>query len=445
MSTSPSDMHILFASPQDLEDLLSWYEPVTFEHIAAMQHDASWADVAAKAKRLVQQGKVTILRNAPHHVMAHVVGDGTDNGGEPDEHDVEISRHDPASQIIEQWNCDCAWAQYAFDRTRKWKKFEGRVCSHVLATYWKARSTPLDLQDQEPGFQSGPGQKIGPTAPGQQILPGMTPDDLANQQQQQQPETLPDEDQTTPPSVPPPAPSAVPPSNADISIPKQPTSPYTTPKEPVVPQRQQLQLFDITAPPGMQPTPQALPVSTPGGRPPTPGNPVQFPGTFSHFIPVMRLCTSRFIYANDPLTDYFEQQRAASQPIYVSLNNLVTLEQSGGKIPVPGAKPYDVTSENIPLYDVMDLGYNPATGMRETADVNALQGAPEQTGTYADVVPNKRGEVLDFDPDLKMAYVVIPLHYPEGGDARLHPHSLKGWVDYKDLRPAPATRSPWRR
>lgn len=427
-----------------IEELLAPVEHMSFEKQAAMDHEAAWADVAAKAKRLVQQAKVTILHNGPNYVMAHVVGDGTDNGGEPDEHEVEISRHDPASQIIEQWNCNCAWAQYAFDRTRKWKKFEGRVCSHVLATYWKSRSTPLDLEGQEPGFQVGPGQKQAPVTPGQQALPGMTPDDLKAQQDQ----TVQDESALPAGEAPPPTPNTPSqlPSTQQITIPNQPVSPYTVPKEvqPSQPQFQQLHLFDITAPPGMQPTPMATPVSVPGGAPPTPGNPVQFPGTFSHFIPILRFKTADFIYATDALTDYFETQRAASKPIYVVLNNAVALEQSGGKIPIPGAMPYGVSSENIPLYKVLDLGWNPQTQKRENADVNVLQGAPEQTGLYSDVPPNRRGEVLDFDPSLRMAYVVIPLDYPEGGDVRLHPHSLKGWVDYADIRPAPSARSPWR-
>lgn len=419
----------------------------TFEHYAAMMHESAWADVAAKAKRLVQQGKVTILRNAPTHIMAHVIGDGSDNGGTPDEHDVEISRHDPNSQIIEQWNCSCAWAQYAFDRTRKWKKFEGRPCSHVLATYWKAKSTPLDMSDMEPGQQVPRGQKTGPAGPGQQKIPGMAPEMHVPDQRQFSPEEpgLPNPAELDQQGAPPaPAPQSLP-STQDLTIPKAPESPFANPEKAAPPQREQLQLFDITAPPGMQPIPNATPVSIPGGRPPTPGNPVQFPGTFSHFIPVMVVYSNEFIYANDSLSDYFETLREGNQPIYVALVNTVALERSGGKIPIPGSQPYGTSSEGIPLYRVQDLGWNPATQTRENADVNVLQGAPEQQGTYTDVKPGARAEVLDFDPSLRMAYVVVPLSYPDGGDVRLHPHSLKGWVDYADLRPVrlPA-RTPWR-
>lgn len=423
----------------------------SFERYAAIVHRAEWTDVASKAKRLVQEGKVTILRNAPHHIMSHVIGDGTDNNGVPDEHDVEITRSldeqgMPTSNTIEQWNCTCAWAQFSWDRTRKWKKFEGRPCSHVIATYWKSLSTPLDTEGTPEGFQVPRGQKKpapAPQGPMQMHLPGMPmPENL-------KPDTEQRSFSPTEPGLPAPGaptPKPVPPgqlqTDQELTLPKVQESPFTTPKQQ--PQREQLQLFDITAPPGSSQVPQS-PVSVPGGSPPTPGNPVKFPGTFSHFIPVIALRTSQFIYAADSLTEYFDAQRAAQQPIYVALTNMVALEQSGGKIPVPGANPYMVNSEGIPMYKVTELGWNPQTNAREDADVNILQGAPEQTGVYADVGPGKYAEVLDYDPALKMAYILVPLNYPQGEDARLHPHSLKGWVDFKDIRPVQAVRSPFRR
>ena len=444
MSTLP-EQHV-FTSPANVAAITDWMEYVsaailpevrlTFETYAAMQHQAQWADVAAKAKRLVQDGQVTILRNAPTHIMSHVVGD---HG----QYNCEISRHDPNSQIIEQWNCECPWAQYAFDRTRKWKKLEGRVCSHVLATFWKAKSTPLDMSGEDQGYQAPGGQAPG-AMPGQEQLP-MGPTQIAPYDPEagifgpaptgpeytapEQPETPPDTTQPAQAPIPVSTPSGPLPGNKDIAIPGQPqspfsTQPHTTPVQPARPQKEQLHLFDITAPPGMQPTPQAPAVSIPGGRPPTPGNPVQLPGTFSHFIPTFVAYSSEFVYASDNLTDYFEQCRAAHQPIIVTLTKPVLLERSGGKIPVPGAQPYGTTSEGIPMYRVLDLGYNPATQQRENSDVNALQGAPEQQATYSDAPAGKRAEVIDFDPSLKMVYIVVTLDYPDGGDVRCRVHHL---------------------
>ena len=424
--------------------------PVPFERLAAMQHEGAWTDVAAKAKRLVQSGQVTVLRNAPTHVMAHVIGD---HG----EYDCEISRHDPASSVIEQWNCECPWAQYAFDRTRKWKHLEGRVCSHVLAAYWKARSTPLDTEEVAPGQGAAPGQR-GPT-PDQLKLwqegekepprdvtrwqPGEPPPEEAAEPTEA-PQPLPT--QPAQPPIPPPPPPAAPPAPVPGTTPlvtgPQPQTPVVPPPSPVsqpAPQLQQLQLFDITRPIGQQPYPQAPAVSVPGKTPPTPGNPVQFPGTFSHFVPVVSVRLSDFVYAAAPDVEGFLDGGGRT----VALANDVALELSGGKIPVPGAEPYDLSDEGVPIYRVADLGYNPATGRRENADVNALQGAPEQSGTFATARRGTRATVIDYDPALKMVYVFVPIDY-QGQDVRLHPHAMKGWVDYSDVKPS-AGRDPFRR
>src|SRR4051812_15960069 len=66
---------------------------------------AAWPDIMSKAKRLVQSGNVTLLRNGYNTVVAHVVGD---HG----EYQVEISRDDPSSRAITQWTCECPWDQY---------------------------------------------------------------------------------------------------------------------------------------------------------------------------------------------------------------------------------------------------------------------------------------------------------------------------------------------
>lgn len=400
---------------------------LTFEKLAAMQHEGSWADVAAKAKRLVMDGQVTVLRNAPTHVMGHVIGD---HG----EYDCEISRHDPQSSIIEQWNCECPWAQYAFDRTRKWKHLEGRVCSHVLGLYWRAKGTPIDFEELEPGQQAQPGQR-GPQP--QAPLPGVTPPprEVARPGVQLGPPTGPPTQ--PPPTTGPAGAPAQPPATMPLVTGPAPTTPVVPPPQ-TQPQYQQMQLFDITRPIGQQPVPAATPVSIPGGAPPTPGNPVQFPGTFSHFIPVMRVHSSDFIYADAQEIE----QYLAEGGRYVALSTSVALELSGGKIPVPGAQPYDVSNEGVPLYRVVDLGWNPETQSRENADVNLLQGAPEQRGTYATFRPGTRAEVLDWDPATKMAYINVPLNY-QGQDVRLHPHSGKGWVELDEIRPATG-RNPFR-
>ena len=165
----------------------------------------------------------------------------------------------------------------------------------------------------------------------------------------------------------------------------------------------------------------------------------------SFSIPVIALKTSEFHYSQDDLLTYLEAQRADDLPMYAALRRPVTLELRGGKIPIPGAQPYDISSEGVSLYNVADLGWNPDTQQRENADVNEVGGAPEQRGTFLTIPARRYGEVLDYEPSLKWAFFSVPMNYPEGGDVRLHPMSASGWVSFSDLRPLPGMgKSPFR-
>jgi hypothetical protein len=219
----------------------------------ALIKEATWDDVEAKAKRLVQSGNVQIQTNTQNSILGKVWGDNIDkyNGGEP--YQVEISREDPNSGTITQWQCECPWDQYAWQRTRQWKKYEGRLCAHALAVCWAARSHPLDDAAQQPLFNAPaqPGGRpspfqVGPTPPqGQQLqLPGMFPGEATGT---------------------PPGPSGPPPAAAPPGAP-QPAGPEVLPQWPMDPSLQQ----------------QVNPASVPGLKQPSPTNPVQYPGgTFS--------------------------------------------------------------------------------------------------------------------------------------------------------------------
>jgi hypothetical protein len=96
-----------------------------------------WQGIMEKAQRLRTEQAVDIQLNAPDHVMGIVEGDhGT--------YQTELWRDDPNAQAITLWDCDCQWEDYSWGRTRQWKKYEGRPCSHTLALYWESMSTPLD-------------------------------------------------------------------------------------------------------------------------------------------------------------------------------------------------------------------------------------------------------------------------------------------------------------
>jgi hypothetical protein len=205
---------------------------------------ADWNDIMEKAKRLINSGNVTILRNGMNNIVAHVIGD---HG----EYQSEIGRDDPNSRAITTWQCECPWDQYAWQRTRKWKKYEGRPCAHVLATFWQAQSTPLDpdaFGEEVPPGQAGPAPQ--------------TPADIpaAPQHQLQFPITGEGDPMQMPPS-PEPAP-------APLSV----LPPFPGEQMQLVPPGQ--------LPVGQKPVPGTS-VSEPGARQPTPFNPLQNPSTYS--------------------------------------------------------------------------------------------------------------------------------------------------------------------
>lgn len=205
-----------------------------------LEKTADWNDIMAKAKRLIQSGNVTILRNGWNNIVAHVIGD---HG----EYQSEIGRDDPNSRAITTWTCECPWDQFAWQRTRQWKKYEGRPCAHVLATFWQGQATPLDAdasgQTPPPG-QRGPLPQT-PADIGAGGGPG-TPMPAAPEQQQA-------------------VPGMAPPGQPDI-LPPPPAAP---------------QLFPPGSIPIGQPIPPGSTVSVPGARPQTPFDPMQQNHTYS--------------------------------------------------------------------------------------------------------------------------------------------------------------------
>jgi hypothetical protein len=230
------------------------YRVAQYEIDYGMEKTGKWGDIMAKAKRLIQSGKVQLLRNGVTDIVGSVVGDhGT--------YQTEISREDPSSQAITQWQCDCPWDQYAWQRTRQWKKYEGRPCAHVLATFWKSQATPVD-EDAHP-------------ANGQMSLPGMGPGPSVGQGQM-------------PPTIPGRTFSPTDPMEQGVMAPGfQPAmqQPGMTPGTPGPGQA-----MGTPPVPGLPPEilppfpmegqlePQPPQVSIPGAKPQTPLNPMQWPG-----------------------------------------------------------------------------------------------------------------------------------------------------------------------
>ena len=205
---------------------------------------ADYSDVEQKAVRLIQSGKVHVMANHDDAIFGIVEGDhGT--------YEVEIWKDAPnangePSESISRWNCECEWGQFAWGRTRQWKRFEGRPCAHCLALYWAARSVPQEMEQIPEGWAEQPATGEYPGTGGM-VPPGASP-------------ML-----TNPPMVPPPVAEQAAPGQGAPG--QAPTPPATLPPYPAAPENM----------------PVINPVSVPGQKPQSPVNPVQNAGgTFSH-------------------------------------------------------------------------------------------------------------------------------------------------------------------
>jgi hypothetical protein len=221
--------------------------------------EASWTDIEQKAKGLLQGGKVHILRNGAQVIASHVEG-------EHGNYECEIQRQDPNSQSISLWSCTCPWDQFAWQRTRKWKKYEGRCCKHVLATFWLSQSMPLD-------------EEIGPGAEGPQEPQGGA-GAIPATFQEGAPQPTPGMEQVPgggtgmvpPAGTPGPQKPGLPNQTAPSPVPTGPVPGQAPEPQPLIPQ--------YPMDPSLQPA--INPVSVPGQKPQSPLNPVQNSGgTFS--------------------------------------------------------------------------------------------------------------------------------------------------------------------
>ena len=244
----------------------------TFDVSEELRKTAAWSDIMAKAKRLIQSNQVELLRNGYNNIIGHIIGD---HG----EYQAEIGRDDPNSRAITTWECECPWDQYAWMRTRKWKKYEGRPCAHVLAMYWKSLATPLD-EDVDP---SGGGGGAGGGGGRKDISDGSIPEgrSFSPDGEPIQGDQMPIPGTTPEPEAPEAAPPTRTPSPADVS--PEPVPPMAPPGQaeilPPPPMEQQQPLpppMPGMTPPGMEAPPNS--VSVPGARPQTPFNPIQYPG-----------------------------------------------------------------------------------------------------------------------------------------------------------------------
>lgn len=412
-----------------------------FDQESDFRKTATWMDIMAKAKRLIQTGKVMLLRNGYNNIVAQVQGDhGT--------YQSEIGRDDPNSRSITTWTCDCPWDQYAWQRTRQWKKYEGRPCAHILATYWKSLSTPLD-EDIHPANQQG--SPMG--QPGQQSLFNMAP--------QNQPMGMPGmSEQQMGPSMGPMFPGQM-----------------QTPNQMMMPPGQQGQQMAIPGSmPGMatgMPT-QAMPVpgqsdiippypmqeainqtqpvvSIPGAKTPTPLNPMQNPGTFSKIAnlpPEMEAAADAYFKQAFNMAQRGESMDTVYTTLLRSLQINVNLH-----LPYEDAKRladhWRDTYQRIFLGPERSLGVpndprwsstytNGQMVQTRIHEVGTWQGRDESmgAGTPADIPAGSIGEVLGTDPTglINVLFMNEATGVQQKGE--LEPWGITAWFFDSQLLPS---------
>ena len=129
------------------------HEGMNIDKIGKIQNQSAWVDVENKAKRLIADGQVfpedKKLFNlddpaGPLYITGTVVGDHSTYKCQ-----IWTANSNPKSLAVRSWACQCTWNRYVWNRTRQWRKYEGRICSHILALYWQAKSLPLDEESQQ--------------------------------------------------------------------------------------------------------------------------------------------------------------------------------------------------------------------------------------------------------------------------------------------------------
>lgn len=97
--------------------------------------EGSWKDIQEKAKKIRAEGHVRIISATAGYVTAEVRGDSN-------VYQTTIMRA-PGKKSIAMWECGCAWANYSWGRSGRWKKYEGRMCAHALATQYEANAREM--------------------------------------------------------------------------------------------------------------------------------------------------------------------------------------------------------------------------------------------------------------------------------------------------------------
>lgn len=116
-----------------LQQALASRDPLVLDPEFRFNMISAWKDVRAKAKKIKAEGGVRILSVKDNVVVSQVKGD-------THVYQSELVRMPGSKSSVANWNCGCAWAAYSWGRSGRWKKYEGRMCAHALATQYEMQS-----------------------------------------------------------------------------------------------------------------------------------------------------------------------------------------------------------------------------------------------------------------------------------------------------------------
>lgn len=128
------------------------FDPTTVE-VAAALRTAAWSDVRAKAATIRREGGVKVIAVTDTAITAEVKGHSA-------VYQTTLHR-EPGTRRVSLWECSCPWAAYSWDRSGRWKRFEGRMCAHALALAYEAQSQEFGggTLAEDPDSWSAQGEK----------------------------------------------------------------------------------------------------------------------------------------------------------------------------------------------------------------------------------------------------------------------------------------------
>jgi 8-oxo-dGTP pyrophosphatase MutT (NUDIX family)/GNAT superfamily N-acetyltransferase len=129
---------------------------VEIKYVGTTATTAAWSDVRDKGTRIRRDGDVRIIAVTDRSVTAEVKGDNN-------VYQTTLI-WEPGTRRSAMWECSCPWAAYSWGRSGRWKKYEGRKCSHAVALMYEAQSqefgggaleptdAPFSAEGEEPFF-----------------------------------------------------------------------------------------------------------------------------------------------------------------------------------------------------------------------------------------------------------------------------------------------------